>query len=191
MRVCVFAGSSPGIRHEYARAATELGALLGRRGIGMVYGGGHIGLMGAAAEAALEAGGEVIGVIPEALMEREIAMLEVTELHVVATMHERKAMMGDLSVAFAALPGGLGTLEELFEVWTWSQLGLHRKPLGLLNVDGFYDTLLAHLQRASAEGFVRAEYLSLLRVETTPEALLDALLTRPPEEPAVPTRDLR
>ena len=164
MRVCVFCGSSPGERAVYSAAARELGAVLAARGIGLVYGGGHVGLMGEVAQAALEAGGEVIGVIPEALVEREVAMPEISRLHVVGTMHERKAMMGDLSDAFAALPGGLGTLEELFEVWTWAQLGLHAKPLGLLNVEGFYDPLLAHLDRALVDGFVRSEYLDLLHV---------------------------
>jgi hypothetical protein len=132
--------------------------------------------MGEVALSALGAGGEVIGVIPEALMEREIAMLDAGELRVVPTMHERKATMGDLSDAFLTLPGGLGTLEELFEVWTWAQLGLHAKPLGLLDVDGFYDTLRAHLERAAEEGFVRREFLDLLQVGTDPADLVDRLL---------------
>ena len=183
MRVCVFAGSSIGLRPSFARKAGDLGRLLADRGIGLVYGGGRIGLMGVAAEAALEAGGEVIGVIPEALMEREIAMLDVTELRVVPTMHERKAMMGDLSDAFAALPGGLGTLEELFEVWTWGQLGLHAKPMGLLNVEGFYDPLLAHLEQVLAEGFVLRENLELLHVAGEPDQLLEELLAPPPGAP--------
>jgi uncharacterized protein (TIGR00730 family) len=165
--------------------------VLAERGIGVVYGGGHVGLMGELARAALEAGGEVIGVIPEALMEREIAMFEVTRLHVVATMHERKAMMGDLSDAFAALPGGLGTLEELFEVWTWAQLGLHAKPLGLLNVEGFYDPLLAHVDRARAEGFVPEAHLELLHVLTDPRELVEALVARVPAEAPTPIPDIR
>jgi uncharacterized protein (TIGR00730 family) len=146
--------------------------------------------MGELAQAALEQGGEVIGVIPEALMARELAMLEVTELRVVSTMHERKATMGDLSDAFAALPGGLGTLEELFEVWTWAQLGLHDKPLGLLDVEGFYDPLLAHLERARTEGFVSSAYLDLLHVAHEPGELVDALVSRlaaaaPPRVPDI------
>jgi uncharacterized protein (TIGR00730 family) len=191
MRVCVFAGSSTGLRASYARSAGDLGRLLADRGIGLVYGGGRIGLMGVAAEAALHAGGEVIGVIPEALMEREIAMLEVTELRIVPTMHERKALMGDLSDAFAALPGGLGTLEELFEVWTWGQLGLHAKPMGLLNVEGFYDPLLAHLERVLDEGFVRRENLELLHVAGEPGQLVEGLLTPPPGPPPAAAADLR
>lgn len=191
MRLCVFAGSSTGVRPAYSRAASGLGELLARRGIGVVYGGGHVGLMGRLAESALAAGGEVIGVIPEALMAREIAMLEVTELHVVGTMHERKAMMGDLSDAFAALPGGLGTLEELFEVWTWAQLDLHNKPLALLNVEGFFDTLLEHLRRTRSEGFVGQGYLGMLHVATDPGELIDLLLERIPAEAPSPGRDLR
>jgi uncharacterized protein (TIGR00730 family) len=191
MRVCVFSGSSTGIRPEYARAARSLGTVLAARGIGVVYGGGHVGLMGELAAAALEGDGEVVGVIPEALMAREIAMREVTELHVVETMHERKALMGDLSDAFAALPGGLGTLEELFEVWTWAQLGFHEKPLGLLDVEGFYGPLLVHLERASEEGFVASEYLGLLTVATEPEELVEALLARLPEGAPSPAPDIR
>jgi hypothetical protein len=188
MRVCVFAGSSIGSRAAHIRAARELGADLARRGVGLVYGGGRVGLMGEVALSALEAGGEVIGVIPETLMEREIAMLDAGELRVVPTMHERKATMGDLSDAFLTLPGGLGTLEELFEVWTWAQLGLHAKPLGLLDVDGFYDTLRAHLERAEEEGFVRREFLDLLQVGTDPADLVDRLLrglsgSAPPASP--------
>jgi uncharacterized protein (TIGR00730 family) len=147
--------------------------------------------MGELAAAAQEAGGEVIGVIPEALMAREVAMREITELHVVGTMHERKARMGDLSDAFAALPGGLGTLEELFEVWTWAQLGFHAKPLGLLDVEGFYGPLLAHLQRTSEEGFVTPEYLRLLTVATEPTELVDALVSRLPGTVRPPAPDIR
>jgi hypothetical protein len=191
MRVCVFAGSSTGIRPGYAEAARSLGATLAAREIGIVYGGGHVGLMGELAAAALENGGEVIGVIPEALMAREIAMRDVTKLHVVATMHERKALMGDLSDAFAALPGGLGTLEELFEVWTWAQLGFHAKPLGLLDVEGFFGLLLAHLERASAEGFVTPEHLGLIAVATEPAALVEALLARVHERAPSRTTDIR
>ncbi len=191
MRVCVFCGSSMGERGAYSAPARELGAVLAARGIGLVYGGGHVGLMGEVAQAALEAGGEVIGVIPAALVERELAMPEISKLHVVETMHERKAMMGDLSDAFAGLPGGLGTLEELFEVWTWAQLGLHVKPLGLLNVEGFYDPLLAHLDRARAEGFVRSEDIDLLHVAGNPAELVEDLVARQVGEAPASPRDLR
>ena len=141
-RVCVFCGSSHGVRPAYAAAARTLGRLLVERGLGLVYGGGNVGLMGVMADAVLEAGGEVLGVIPHALMAREIGHPGVTEMHVVDSMHERKALMADRADAFIALPGGVGTFEELFEAITWTQLGLHAKPCGLLNVDGFYDDLL-------------------------------------------------
>jgi uncharacterized protein (TIGR00730 family) len=191
MRVCVFSGSSTGTRPAYAAAARALGITLAERGIGVVYGGGHIGLMGVLAESALRRGGEVIGVIPQTLMAREIAMLEVTELHVVATMHERKALMEDLSDAFAALPGGLGTLEEVFEVWTWAQLGIHAKPIGLLNVEGFFDPLLAHLDRARAEGFVTDASIELLGVAERPDELVESLLSRSAPAPPPAAPDIR
>src|SRR5262245_12742237 len=140
-RVCVFCGSSAGNRPEYADAARHLGAALARRGLGLVYGGGHVGLMGVVADAVLRAGGEVIGVIPQALVERELAQAGLTRLEVVDTMHQRKARMADLADAFVALPGGFGTCDELFEILTWSQLGLHARPVGLLNVAGFFDPL--------------------------------------------------
>ena len=174
-RVCVFCGSSSGTRPVYAQAAAQLGTALADAGVGVVYGGGNVGLMGAVATAALDAGAEVIGVIPQQLLEREIGNLDVTELHVVDSMHERKAMMADLSDAFVALPGGLGTLEELFEVATWSQLGLHVKPVALLDVDGFFGPLTAMLDHAVAEGFVRPEHRRLLLSADGPEQLLDAL----------------
>src|ERR1043165_174167 len=142
-RVCVFCGSSPGARPEYRQAAEAMGRLLASRRIGLVYGGGNVGLMGLLADAALSAGGEVIGVIPRHLDAREVAHRGLPDLRVVASMHERKALMADLSDAFIALPGGLGTLEEMFEILTWAQLGLHRKPCGLLNVLGYFDRLLS------------------------------------------------
>jgi uncharacterized protein (TIGR00730 family) len=174
-RLCVFCGSSSGLRPEYQTAAETLGRALSDRGIGLVYGGAHVGLMGAVADAVLRGGGggEVIGVIPRALVEREIAHRGLTELRVVGSMHERKAVMADLADGFVALPGGAGTLEELFEVWTWAQLGLHRKPCGLLNVNGYFDALGAFLDHASAEQFLRAEHRAMLIMENDPAALLD------------------
>ena len=153
-------------------------------GHSLVYGGGNVGLMGVVADAVLAAGGEVVGVIPHTLMEREIGHTSVTRLHVVDSMHERKALMADLSDAFVALPGGVGTFEELFEAITWTQLGLHRKPCGLLNVDGFYDGLLRFLDHAWAEGFIKPETRAIVSSDTDPEALLQRLLATP--MPAVP-----
>jgi uncharacterized protein (TIGR00730 family) len=162
-RVCVFCGSSYGARPAYREAAADLGRLLAGSRIGIVYGGGNVGLMGALADAALGAGGEVIGVIPHHLVSKELAHQGV-ELRIVHSMHERKALMADLSDAFIALPGGYGTLEEFCEVLTWSQLGLHAKPCGLLNVDGYYDGLLGLVDHAVAEGFVRPESRDLVLV---------------------------
>jgi uncharacterized protein (TIGR00730 family) len=172
-RVCVFCGSSTGVRPEYVAAARALGALLAERGIGLVYGGGAVGLMGALADAALAAGGEVIGVIPHALVARELAHNGVGDLRVVATMHERKALMNELADGFVALPGGLGTLEEIFEAWSWAQLGSHTKPCALLNVAGYYDALLAFLDHAVREQFLRPEHRAMLLVDDDPARLLD------------------
>lgn len=171
-RICVFCGSQVGARQEYTAAAVALGTLLAQSGIGLVYGGGKIGLMGVVADAALAAGGEVIGVIPERLMNRELGHGGVTDLRVVGSMHERKALMSELSDAFVALPGGYGTFEEFFEVVTWSQLGIQDKPCGLLNVDGYFDTLLALLDHAAAETFIRPQHRGLVLVDTDPAALL-------------------
>jgi uncharacterized protein (TIGR00730 family) len=176
--VCVFCGSSAGARPEYAEAARRLGAALARRGLGLVYGGGHVGLMGVLADAALAAGGAVVGVIPQALVDRELAHGRLTELLVVGTMHERKALMADRADAFAALPGGFGTADELFEILTWAQLGLHAKPVGLLNVAGFFGPLLGWVDAAVCEGFLRPEHRDLLAVAGEPEALLELLLSR-------------
>jgi uncharacterized protein (TIGR00730 family) len=176
-KVCVFCGSSPGGRSEYAELAHELGTLLGRRGIGLVYGGGNVGLMGVVAEAALASGGEVTGVIPDALVERELALRSVTDLRVVETMHERKALMAELSDGFIALPGGIGTFEELFEVLTWAQLGIHSKPCGLLDVQGYYERLCAFLDHAVAERFMSQSHRDLLQVERDPASLLERLET--------------
>jgi hypothetical protein len=161
-RICVFCGSSVGSRSEYAAAARELGQTLAQRGCGVVFGGGKVGLMGVLADAALAAGGEVIGVIPEALVAREIAHENLTELRVVHSMHERKTLMADLADGFIALPGGYGTFEEFFEAVTWAQLGIHKKPCGLLNTNGYYDTLLAQLDHAVSEGFIREANRSLV-----------------------------
>jgi uncharacterized protein (TIGR00730 family) len=175
MRLCVFLGSSFGRSPIYAETARQFGRLLAERGIGLVYGGGTVGLMGAIADGACAAGGEVIGIIPEALRARERDHTLITELHVVETMHERKAMMSNLSDGFVALPGGIGTFEELFEVWTWNQLGYHSKPCGLLNVNGFYDRMSAFIEHVTEEGFLRAEHRAMLMVEEDPEAMLERM----------------
>jgi len=173
--VCVFCGSSPGARPAYRDAAEALGRVLAAQGRTLVYGGGNVGLMGVIADAVLASGGRVIGVIPQHLVAREIAHTGVTELRTVASMHERKQLMADLADTFVLLPGGLGSLEEFFEVWTWGQLGLHRKPYGLLNVDGYFDPLLAFLDHAVAERFLRREQRELLLVDHDPERLLARL----------------
>lgn len=175
-RICVYCGSSLGARPAYRQAAQRLGELLAERGIGIVFGGGCIGLMGVLADAALAKGGEVIGVIPDGLVRREIAHRGVSKLYVVGTMHQRKAMMADLSDAFIALPGGYGTLEEICETVTWSQLGIQQKPCGLLNVERYWDSLLALLDHAVDEQFVRPENSQLILVALTPERMLDRLL---------------
>lgn len=174
-RICVFAGSSPGAHPSYAQAAVHLAEALVSGGFGIVYGGAKRGLMGVLADAALSAGGTVMGVIPEALVRKEVAHQGLTELHVVRSMHERKAVMADLAVGFLALPGGLGTLEELFEVFTWTQLGIHAKPCGLMNVQGYYDPLLAFLEGAVRERFLRAVHRDMLLVESDPARLVRAL----------------
>ena len=182
--VCVYCGSHPGADERYADAARAFGALLGRRGHALVYGGARAGLMGAVADAALEAGARVTGVIPEALWEREIGHTGLTELLVVASMHERKALMAERSDAFVALPGGAGTLEEFAEAWTWAQLGIHAKPVALLNVAGFYDPLLALLDHMEREGFVRPQQRAMVLVADEPATLLDRLAAyRPPSAP--------
>ena len=174
-RLCVFLGSSPGRSPDYGEAAARFGTLLAERGIGLVYGGGTIGLMGTIADAACAAGGEVIGVIPEALRAREHDHAGLSELHVVATMHERKALMAKLADGFVALPGGIGTLEELFEVWTWAQLGYHAKPCGLLDVAGFYAPMSGFIDHVVAEGFLQPRHRAMLLIERDPAALLDRI----------------
>ena len=178
-RVCVFCGSQHGVRPAYTEAARAMGRALAAAGIDLVYGGGRVGLMGEIADAVLGAGGEVIGVIPDHMSDREIAHYGLTDLRIVGSMHERKALMYELSDGFVALPGGLGTLEELFEITTWSQLGLHAKPTGLLDVDGFYGPLVGFLDQLVSEGFVAERHRRLLRVGATPAAILDGLAAFP------------
>jgi uncharacterized protein (TIGR00730 family) len=178
-RICVFCGSRSGLGDAYVTAARALGRTLAERGLAVVYGGGNVGLMGELADAALAGGGEVIGVIPEALVRKEVAHTGLTELRVVASMHERKAQMADLSDAFIALPGGMGTFEELFEILTWAQLGLHEKPCGLLDVCGYFAPLCELLDHAVAEGFVDARHRRLLLHSTSSDELLTAF-ARPP-----------
>ena len=182
-RICVFAGSSAGARRSYRNTAEDLGRTLARRGIGVVFGGGRVGLMGVLADAALGAGGDVIGVIPKALDAKELGHKGLTELRIVASMHERKAMMADLSDGYIALPGGWGTMDELFEILTWGQLGLHQRPCGLLNVDGYFDGLLAFMTHMIDERFVRPENGSMLAVAISPAELLDRMAAYVP--PAV------
>lgn len=170
--VCVYCGSQDGRDPAYAAAARDMGDALADRGIGLVYGGGGIGMMGQIADRVLERGGSVVGVIPQALMRVEIAHAGITQMHVTTDMHERKAMMADLSDAFITMPGGLGTMEELFETWTWAQLGYHAKPLGLLNVNGYFDGLLQFLDRTVQHGYVREDHRRTLIVDTEPQALL-------------------
>ena len=179
-RVCVFAGSSAGVEGKYLGAAKALGAAVAKAGMGMICGGGAIGLMGACADAALAGGAEVVGVLPRALAAREIAHRGVTELRIVRTLHDRKAVMAALADGFIALPGGCGTLDELFEAVTWRQLGLHDKPIGLLNVGGYFDGLLDCIDSAVAEGFIRPEHRKLIVSGSEPDALLDALARHQP-----------
>ncbi len=181
-RVCVFCGSSPGANPAYLEAARRMGRTLARRGLGLVYGGGGVGLMAAVADAALEEGGQVIGVIPRALQLRELAHSGLTALHVVGSMHERKAKMAELSHGFVALPGGMGTLEEFAEILTWAQLGLHERPCGLLDVAGYYASLVAFFDHAEAEGFLKPEHRRLVLSAEDPDALVDQFLAwQPPK----------
>lgn len=183
-RICVFCGSNPGSRPDYQEAARNVGRLLAAERIGLVYGGGKLGLMGALADAALEAGGEVIGVIPRQLELPEVAHRGLSELRVVESMHERKFLMADLADGFIGLPGGLGTMEEFFEIATWAQLGIHTKPLGLLNVSGYFDLVDQFLRKAVDEQFLFEEHRSLIRIHDDPAALLQALRAY---EPSLPT----
>jgi uncharacterized protein (TIGR00730 family) len=175
-RLCVFCGSKVGSQAIYADETRRLGELLVRRGIGLVFGGGHIGLMGVLADAVLAGRGEVVGVIPRSLVDKELAHPAVSQMHVVESMHQRKAKMADLSDAFAGLPGAFGTADELFEMLTWAQLGIHAKPIGLLNTAGFFDLLLAWIERTIRDGFLKSRYRELLRVADEPGQLIDLLV---------------
>jgi len=175
LSVCVYCGSSKGSSPVYADAAKSLGRALVKQNLSLVYGGGHVGLMGIVADAVLEAGGEVTGVIPKALMDSEVGHERLTRLLVVKDMHERKALMAEHADGFIAMPGGIGTLEELFETLTWAQLGFHEKPIGLLNVAGFYDPLIEFLRHQTSQGFLRIEHKDLLLVETEPYPLIEQL----------------
>ena len=175
-RVCVFLGSSPGKDAAYKQAAIDLAEALVEKKLTLVYGGSDIGLMGILADAVLDCGGQVVGVIPEWFVSREVSHDNLTQIHIVQSMHERKAKMAGLSDGFIAMPGGLGTFEELFEVWTWAQLGFHDKPCGLLNVAGYYDSLLDFLDRAVEQGFVRSEHRHMMAVEARPGILLQRLM---------------
>lgn len=179
-RVCVFAGSSAGARPTYGSLAGELGSALAARRISLVYGGARVGLMGILADAVLAGGGHVTGIIPGALVAREVAHNGLTDLRIVNSMHERKALMADLADAFIAIPGGWGTCDEFFEILTWGQLGLHRKPCGLLNVEGYFDRLLSFVNHSIDEGFVRREHGRLISVASEPAALLDLLAASEP-----------
>jgi uncharacterized protein (TIGR00730 family) len=179
-RICVFAGSNLGFQPEYRTVAEALGRLLAERRLGLVYGGARVGLMGVVANAVLAAGGEVTGVIPAALVAKEVAHDRLADLRIVASMHERKALMAELADAFIALPGGWGTLDEFFEILTWGQLGLHAKACGLLNVSGYFDRLLSFLAHSVDEGFVRREHGSMILVSSTAGDLLDMLATYKP-----------
>jgi uncharacterized protein (TIGR00730 family) len=173
--IAVYCGANPGASEVYADAARAMGRALVARGLGLVYGGGHVGLMGTIADEVLRLGGQVSGVIPQQLVERELAHPGLSRLYVVKDMHERKAMMAQLADGFVALPGGMGTLEELFEMLTWSQLGIHAKPVGVLNVDGFYDQLIGFIAHAKEQGFIKPQHAGLMMVESDPATLLERL----------------
>lgn len=173
--ICIYCGSSTGHKPEYAAAAREIGHALAAANVELIYGGGRVGLMGVLADAVLAAGGRVQGVIPQALADLEVAHQGLTQLHVVETMHQRKSLMAELSDGFIALPGGLGTFEELFEIWTWSQLGMHAKPIGLLNVAGYYDLLLQFLDHAEQQQLLQPMHRHVLRVSTDPAEMLRML----------------
>lgn len=175
-RICVFCGSSLGLSDAYTAAAERVGAALVELGVELVYGGGQVGLMGVVANAALAAGGRVIGVIPEVLATKEVAHHGLTELHVVTGMHERKALMAELSTAFLTLPGGIGTFEEFFEILSWDALGIHRKPIGILNIDGYFNPLTALLEHGIAQRFIRREYLDSLVIDADPKSIVRRLL---------------
>ena len=179
-RICVFCGSSPGAQPEYSRVAQQLGHTLVREKIGLVYGGGRVGLMGIIAQTVWESGGDIIGIIPKGLADREVAYTELADLRVVDSMHTRKALMAELSDGFIALPGGLGTVEEFFEVLTWTQLGIHQKPCGLLNVKGYFSKLMGFIDHTVGEHFVEKEHRSMILEDETPEGLIQKFKTYKP-----------
>lgn len=181
-RICVFCGSSHGVRLSYRNAAQQLGKAIASRGMGLVYGGGSVGLMGVIANAVLEEQGEVIGVLPQALFNKELAHYGLTDLRIVSSMHERKALMAELSNGFIAMPGGFGTFEEVFEVVTWAQLGLHRKPIGILNVDGYFDLFFEFLEHVLREGFIKPQHQQLMITSQDPNELLSSLIRHRPTE---------
>ena len=180
-RICVFCGSNKGAKPAYIEAAKSLGKVLVKKNIGLIYGGGKVGLMGVIADEVLASGGEVIGVIPQSLVNREVAHQNVTQMHIVNSMHERKALMADLSDGFMALPGGMGTLDEFCEILTWAQLGIHQKPCGILNVENYFTPLLAMFDHAMREGFLRDTHRALVIEATEPETLLDLLAKHQPQ----------
>ncbi|WP_088282877.1 TIGR00730 family Rossman fold protein [Ideonella sp. A 288] len=177
--ICVYCGSRPGTRPGYAELATNLGRSIARRGWQLVYGGGRAGLMGLVAEAALSHGARVVGVIPQSLMRLEVGHAGLTELHVVDTMHQRKQLMAERSDAFIAMPGGIGTFEELFEVWTWRHLGYHQRPIGLLDAEGYWSPMVGFLEHACAEGFMDAQQMAMLKIDDNVERLLDSMVAGP------------
>ena len=178
--ICVYCASNPGVRPAYIQAARDLGELIATRGSTIVFGGGRVGLMGALADGALQAGGKVIGVMPHGLVERETAHQGLTELHVVNTMHDRKAMLASLADGYIALPGGIGTLEELFETWTWAQLGVHHKPIGLLNVENYWKTMTQFFDQMGTEGFLRSHTRELIMTDDNATNLLQRMETYVP-----------
>lgn len=181
-QVCIFCGSYQGTQPMYVTAAHQMGMGLAQRGLGLVYGGGRVGLMGAVADGSLAGGGKVTGVIPKSLVDRELAHVGLSELHVVTSMHERKAMMAEIADAFIAMPGGYGTLDELFEIITWAQLGFHHKPIALLNIGGYFDPLLTFIEHMAVEGFITPEHRGAVLVKNAVDTLLDTLLSYQPPQ---------
>ncbi|MBI1282459.1 MAG: TIGR00730 family Rossman fold protein [Anaerolineaceae bacterium] len=181
-QVCIFCGSYTGTQPMYAAAAHAMGMGLAQRGLGLVYGGGRVGLMGAVADGTLVGGGKVTGIIPQSLVDRELAHVGLSELHVVASMHQRKALMAEIADAFVAMPGGFGTLDELFEIITWAQLGFHNKPIALLNIGGYFDPLRTFIDHMVTEGFVKPEHRDAVLVKNEVDDLLDTLLTYQPPQ---------
>jgi len=179
-QVCIFCGSYPGSKPVYVESAHQMGLGLAQRGLGLVYGGGCVGLMGAVADGTIAGGGKTVGVIPQSLVDRELAHKGLSEIHIVTSMHQRKAMMAEIADAFVAMPGGFGTLDELFEIITWAQLGFHHKPIALLNIDGYFDPMLTFIEHMAVEGFIKPEHRDALLVKNSVDTLLDTLLSYQP-----------